>query len=207
MILEKLVSHIKKKMEEGMADDDNAYKMLTPTVFFGTTGARMSDWSENLEIKHSDLIRMNPADRARLSSTDGVVMTLSCRGVGGQEDMAFLHSTVVPFVISTLDVQTVIWAMSAQYIGMNLGHVESHEAAQEEIQNRLNTMDIDSESIECLMIMAVDREVTQVWRADVTRDDYGHVTNVTDWESGPTEMGMMGFTSFCEHAQAAMRAR
>lgn len=206
MILDNLVTHLKRRMESILMEEleEHPNNMLTPSVFFGSTGQHVSDWTNRMQEKHPEMLPLDKDRREELLESDGVVMNLSCQGVRDQKDMDFLHATVVPFIITHLEAQSVVWAMSAHFLAMDMEGVESHEEARDLIHEAVKNVDIN-ETQECLLIIAVDREVTQTWRASVHRDSDGNVCSVDDWQPGPQEMGMMGFQSFTDNAQAALR--
>lgn len=212
MLLDLLVKTVQDKMEN--AQRAMCCRSLTPTVFFSTTGEKMIGWSEDPQVIDKvhppGIAPLDEEARKNLLDTDGVILTLFAGDCEGREDVEYLNTRIVPFVIKAMDVQCVIWAGSARMVGVQADDINSSEEAQEAIQQLVHEEGFDAllaRSMETLMLIAVDREVVQCRVALIKRDPDGHFDQLSDWTPGPEELEnhLGGFMSFASSAQKALR--
>jgi hypothetical protein len=201
MTLREMADHIKERMVEAI-DGSTDITVLAPSIFLASDTEFMADWVSN---KASDQMRRKFQEHIDgLRQSDGALMRVSAVSTTrpeGREAMA----DVLPMLVRTFNSQCLVWAASA--FEMSTEYPIDSTAEADQILEELGP-DWHEHCTEVLYVIAVDREVSQTWSANVRRDDDGGFAGVDDWTLvyDVSNVHNLPYDSFTDAAQKALRS-
>jgi len=167
MLLDDMLEMVGVAMREQLIDSANdGYDIPVPAaVYFSTTAPLMVEWMQ----KKGGYDRMIEDDKARLNNCKTVLMRMDAHDAVTPMAMLKLWEHVMPFVVKSMRIQSVVWAAGLYY---RIGDVDKIN-----IQAEVDMSDAQ----EALVMMAMDREVSKQMIANVYRYPDHSIDSINDW--------------------------